>query len=209
MTTAPLNDSLIGRLRVGAIANAITGVQGFLTQQINALLMTAAKAASLTYYVQAATAGGALLQVNKNPDYPRNVEVNCSSASTATVKITGADTQGNVITETLTLNGTSTVAGKKSFSRVISVLLPTVGGQSINVGIGVVFGLNFRTLYNTILLAFVDSAADTNTGTFVAGSTSAGTDYYGTWSPATAPNGTHNYEMYWIPTDLQNYGVNN
>ena len=208
MTTAPLNDSLIGRLRVGAIANAITGVQGFLTQQIQGLFLAAPKASSATFYVQAATASGNLLPVNKNPDFARNVEISASGASTAKVTINGADTLGYPITETLTLNGASVVAGSKAYSRIISVQLPTAA-VTINVGIGVKFGLSPRTLYNTILLALIGGVADTNTGTFVAGSVAAGADYYGTWSPATAPNAANNYQMYWIPTDLANYGVNN
>lgn len=214
MTTEPLTQPIFstafGRLRVAQTINQNNGVIGFLSWQVANLALTAPLAASSTYYINAqSAAAGPLVTVNKKPDFPRNVQITASGATTASVVITGLDTNGYVITETLALSGTGTVSGKKSYSMILTVQLPTIAATTVSVGIGVQFGLQNRVQTQTVLIATVDNAADSNTGTLTIASTAAGTDYYGTWTPATAPNGTHNYSMFYIPTDYQNAGVNN
>jgi hypothetical protein len=201
--------SQFGTVRAGTVVNQTTGLIGETIWGPFRVLLAAPLAASLTYYANGSSANGSLATINKKPDFPRNVEISASGATTANVKITGLDTQGYQISETLALNGTSTVLGKKSYSEILTVLYPTVSATTINVGIGVKFGVYFQTIYATILFALLNGVPDTNLGTFVAGGTTAGTDYYGTWSPATAPNASNNYQLYYIPTNINSYGVNN
>jgi hypothetical protein len=59
-----------------------------------------------------------------------------------------------------------------------------------------------------LFISLTDGVPDT-AGTVVLGSTSAGTDYYGTVQANTAPNAAHNYAFYFIPTDINAAGVNN
>src|SRR5579883_2351044 len=71
------------------------------------------------------------------PDFPRNVQIVASSATTSNVTINGTDIRGNSISETLALNGTTPVLGNKAFASITSIVLPTVATTTINVGTGV------------------------------------------------------------------------
>lgn len=209
MPKAQIDTTHVGLIGCGAVVNmANKGTVGQTMYPPAQVSMTPA-AANATYYLNAQSANGTTVSVNKKPDYPRNVQIVASGATTANVVITGLDTNGYQVTETLALNGTTPVVGKKSYSEVLTVAVPTVASTTVSVGTDVSFGLAFRATAVTVFLATVDGAADTGLGTFAIGSTSAGTDYYGTWSPATAPNGTHAFVMFYIPTDLASYGVNN
>jgi hypothetical protein len=198
-----------GGVAAGAVPNNVTGATAQNIAGPVRVSLGAAAAASSTFYINAHSADGSTQTVNKSPAVARNVTIVASGATTANVVISGLDTNGYPISETLALNGTTSVVGRKSYSKILTVALPTVAATTVDVGTGVVFGLPLQATEATVFLALVDGAADSSLGTFANGGTTAGTDYYGTWSPATAPNGTHVFAMYYIPTSLVNYGVNN
>jgi hypothetical protein len=206
--TQPLKSTAFGQIRLAETINQVTGVVGFLSWGVAELALKAPLAASSTYYLTTQPAAGALIAVNKAADFARNIQAVAAGATTGTITVNGLDINGYAISEVITMNGTSPVTGNKAFSYVFSVLMPSTG-TTVSVGIGVKFGFQNRVQTPTVFIANVDTSADSNTGTTVVASTTANTDYYGTWSPATAPNGTHNYAAYFIPTDYANAGVNN
>lgn len=60
-----------------------------------------------------------------NPDVPRNVTIKGNvSGITGNVVVTGTNVNGDTITDTIALNGTTEVAGVKAFKTVTSVALP-------------------------------------------------------------------------------------
>jgi hypothetical protein len=210
MPTAPSSVTHLSDLKVGPVMNQQTGSYTFLNGVPVILnFSTAPKAAAATTYLNAQSLNGSTQTINIKPDYPRNITMAASGSTTANVTINGLDYQGYAISETLALNNTSTVTGKKAYSEILTIVLPTVSTTTINVGIGVLFGLPQQSTQASVFLALVDAAADSGLGTFAVGGTTAGTDYYGTWTPATAPNGTHKYWMAYIPTSVVLYGVNN
>ena len=81
-------------------------------------------------------------------DVPRNVDILSSSASdTATVMtIYGYDAYGQAMSEAITNNGTTRVAGKKAFKRIYRVAASGVAVGNISVGFGDIIGLPYRLL---------------------------------------------------------------
>lgn len=60
-----------------------------------------------------------------NPAVPRNVKVDCNVAGvTSKVTVNGTASDGSAISEELTLNGTTAVAGSLAFASITSVVLP-------------------------------------------------------------------------------------
>lgn len=54
-------------------------------------------------------------------DVPRNIVVDSGGVDTAVLTFTGTDEYGNTVVESITLNGTTAVAGKKAFKTVTGV----------------------------------------------------------------------------------------
>lgn len=147
------------------------------------------------------------------PDYPRNVVVvttHATSVVAMTVLVTGIDQFNRILTETFTVpaTGTSqTVTGKKAFKRVDRVDVTAASDASANsvvVGTGTVFGLVSKAALGgagASVKEAVDGAIVT-TGTLVAGTMTPGAsptiDPQGTYSPATAPNGSHTYDVWYL-----------
>lgn len=73
----------------------------------------------------------------------RNVVVASSNAgdTTQTVKVRGYDYAGNKMTEQLSLNGTSSVAGVKAFKQITALVVSAAMAGNLTVGSGVVLGL--------------------------------------------------------------------
>ena len=111
-------------------------------------------------------------------DVPRNVVVDAAGAATAVLTITGTDVYGIPMSEAITLNGTTAVAGKKAFKTITSVAA-SAAATDFFVGTGDVFGLPFRADSRNYCLTAWDGAFVT-TGTFVAAVTT---------SPATTTTG--------------------
>lgn len=126
-------------------------------------------------------------------DVPRNVVVDAAGAATAVLTITGTDVYGVPMSEAITLNGTTAVAGKKAFKTITSVAA-SAAATDFFVGTGDVFGLPFRADSRNYCLTAWNGAFVT-TGTFVAAvTTSPATtttgDVRGTFAPADAADGS-------------------
>ena len=126
-------------------------------------------------------------------DVPRNVVVDAAGAATAVLTIYGTDAYGISMSEAITLNGTTAVAGKKAF-KTITRVAASAAATDFFVGTGDVFGLPFRADSRNYCLTAWNGAFVT-TGTFVAAvTTSPATtttgDVRGTFAPADAADGS-------------------
>src|SRR5213076_106096 len=126
------------KLSVGSVANQRNGELGRDAVLPMRLALVDAAAGSSTFYVNAHTADGSTVTVNKSADYPRNVVAVASGAATSVVVVNGLDFNGYAISESFTLNGATPVVGKKAFSKVTNVVLPTTSGRTVSVGTGIV-----------------------------------------------------------------------
>lgn len=98
-------------------------------------------------------------------DVPRNVIVDAAGAATAVLTVYGTDAYGIPMSEAITLNGTTAVAGKKAF-KTITRIASSATATDIFVGTGDVFGLPIRAnSRNYVLTAW--NGAFVTTGTFV------------------------------------------
>jgi hypothetical protein len=120
--------------------------------------------------------------------------------TTVTVTVSGWDVYGIPMTETITLNGTTAVAGKKAFKAIKSAV---TGAASLvgNVSIGTqatsngVVGLNIRTdTFSYLNVAVADAQVGANTGFTKADltwpTTATTGDVRGTYALQAAANGT-------------------
>jgi hypothetical protein len=80
-----------------------------------------------------------------NPDFPRQLSVTGGDVNvTGNVVITGRNIRDEAITDTIALNGSSTVAGAKAFKSVSSIQLPVYAvadTETVSVGITDKLGL--------------------------------------------------------------------
>jgi len=132
-------------------------------------------------------------------DVPRNVVVDAAGAATAVLTITGTDIYGIPMSEAITLNGTTAVAGKKAF-RTITRIAASAAATDFFVGTGDIFGLPIRAnTRNYVLTAW--NGAFVTTGTFTAADATAATtttgDVRGTFAPADAADGTKRLTL-WV-----------
>jgi hypothetical protein len=166
---------------------------------------TAPAAANATLYTSAASlaSGGTLTSFSAQPAFARNVQIVASGAATGNVVFTGTDIRGQVITETLALNGATPVLGVKAFKTVTSVVLPTVAATTINIGTGVKLGLDRNMLEASVIDAYADGVRETTAATVAfSGTVATASISSNTVSFNTAPNGTHNYAVYFATTDV-------
>ncbi|MCX7924136.1 MAG: hypothetical protein N3B21_19330 [Clostridia bacterium] len=98
-----------------------------------------------------------------NPLTPRNVSiVGGAAGQNGVVTITGTNYKDEVITESITSNGTTTVQGAKAFKTITNIALPVqnAGGDTIQVGFGNNLGLPFYLPYNTCLNAYLNKVKE-------------------------------------------------
>lgn len=130
------------------------------------------------------------------PDVPRTVSITGSASGiTGNVVITGKDIAGTTITDTIALNGTSTVQGAKAFRTVTSIALPIkthTSGDTVSVGRGTSFCWPNLVDATKILSFWFNGATDS-------GSASAGgalsTNLY---TPAGTPDGAKHLKMVYL-----------
>jgi hypothetical protein len=133
-------------------------------------------------------------------DVPRNVIVDAAGAATATLTVTGTDAYGIPMSEAITLNGTTAVAGKKAF-KTITGIASSATATDIFVGTGDVFGLPIRAnSRNYVQTAW--NGAFVTTGTFVGAvatdpATTTTGDVRGTFAPADAADATKRLTL-WV-----------
>lgn len=145
-------------------------------------------------------------------DFPRNVVITVTHGSAVVAEsgvIEGLDEYGDFVSEawSVTAGGTTkTFTGKKAFKVVTRVTVTAVADASANtntIGTGIVLGLPVKSalgVANGAVKELVDGAVVT-TGTLVAASTAATDDARGTYLPATAPDGAHDYDVWFITDD--------
>jgi hypothetical protein len=125
-------------------------------------------------------------------DVPRNVIVDAAGAATAVLTVTGTDVYGSAMSEAITLNGTTAVAGTKAF-KTITRIAASAAATDFFVGTGDVLGLPVSVPTRNYMLTAWDGAFVT-TGTFAAADATAATtttdDVRGTYLPPTATDGT-------------------
>lgn len=133
----------------------------------------------------------------------RSISVVSSNAgdTTQTVTVTGTDMYGNTMTERVTLNGTTTVAGNKAFFTVTGVVVSATMTGNLSVGDGSKLGLPMYLSNATFILREIQDGATATAGTVVAGlsiatpaSLTSG-DVRGTYTPNSAPDGTRAYAL--------------
>lgn len=133
-------------------------------------------------------------------DVPRNVIVDAAGAATAVLTVYGTDAYGISMSEAITLNGTTAVAGKKAF-KTITRIASSATATDIFVGTGDVFGLPIRAnSRNYVMTAW--GGAFVTTGTFTAAvTTSPATtttgDVRGTFAPADAADASKRLTL-WV-----------
>lgn len=100
-----------------------------------------------------------------DPDVPRALSVVGNAAGiTGNVVISGKNAAGKAISDTLVLNGTTTVEGAKAFKTVDSITVPARNAESNSITVGWTkkFGLPHK-VYNPacLLVKLFNEAADT------------------------------------------------
>ena len=147
-------------------------------------------------------------------DAPRNLTYVSSSAgdTTQTITVRGLDEFGNAMTEVKTLNGTTSVVGAKAFKTVISYQASAALAGTLSLGFGVLLGLPVAleaTAY--VIQDITDGAKSGTAGAYVKADNTipSGTtgDVRGTFSPNTAPNGVHQYELVVFLPDPTSLGL--
>ncbi len=200
--TASLPGVFMSPINVYDIVPAALVANGICAQQTLAAAGNALLNGSLA-------SGGAVIL-----DVPRNVIVDAAGAATAILTVTGTDTYGIPMSEAITLNGTTAVAGKKAFKTITSIAA-SAAATDFFVGTGDVFGLPLAAnTRNYVLTAW--NGAFVTTGTFVgAVATSPATtttgDVRGTYAVPDAADATKRLTL-WVnilddDTQVGLYGV--
>lgn len=133
----------------------------------------------------------------------RNVNVVSSNAgdTTQVVTVTGTDMYGNTMREAITLNGTTTVQGKKAFAAVSAVSVSATMTGNLSVGDGTILGFPVYLPNATWILRETQDGATATAGTVVAGAgitvpaTATSADVRGTYTPNSAPDGSRSYAL--------------
>ena len=162
-------------------------------------------AGSATAVLNAVADAGTALVALATPyvtDYPRALSIKSSTTDTTqTITIRGFDEYGQAMTETLSLNGTTAVNGKKAWKTVVSYQASAALAGNLSIGTINVFGFPFVVeAAGYVIQDLTDGAKSGTAGTFVAGvagtvPTATTGDVRGTYAPNTTPNAAHAYEV--------------
>lgn len=132
------------------------------------------------------------------PDFARIITAVASGATTDNLVINGTNIRGETITETVALNGTTPVASTKAFKTITSIVVPTVGATTIDVGVSDAMGLDRCMNGNEVILATLDGVYETTrpTVTFHASDVSKNTV-----DPNTALNAAKDLAVVYVSTE--------
>lgn len=118
------------------------------------------------------------------PDVPRNITATGTDGSNHVITLTGLDEYGQVMVETITLDGTNLVSGAKAFAALTQAdVAAGATGDTFDLGVGDVLGIPYRVDEGKILMAYFDGVPDLSSdalGTIV---------YADTTDPAAADDG--------------------
>lgn len=162
---------LVGSNPIGYIAvQTIPAAETSDTDQIKAASVNSFN--STTHFVLTNAGAGSSLFLAQ-PDVPRNIIGTMNTSTTGSLKITGTDISGAVITENLTWAGeTGAKSGLKAFKTVTRVDgTCTTNTAQFLLGVGNVLGLNSLLARNTVFEEFVNGARETTAGTVTTSST--------------------------------------
>ena len=130
-------------------------------------------------------------------DYEKPIEIDApfgaclsvvaSGASTSKITIDGFDYLGQPVTEEVTLNGTTAVAGNKCFKYISKISIPASTAVTVSITRKLKLGLPFRTIK---ILSEERDGVVSSTGVLVAPTTSAST------ATSNDPRGTFNLTTY-------------
>jgi hypothetical protein len=103
-----------------------------------------------------------------NPDVPRTCTVKGNASGIAgNVVITGTNVDGDEITDTIALNGSTEVEGAKAFATVTSILFPAktnASGDTVSIGKASSFGLPEIVDHDELMIKSIfDGSADAGT----------------------------------------------
>lgn len=144
-------------------------------------------------------------------DVPRNIVVDSGGADTAVLTFTGTDVFGNAMAESITLNGTTAVAGKKAFKTVTGVSSSAAIANGAFAGPGDALGLPVFLPEAGLLLAELEDGAAPTAGTILAGVTAEATattgDVRGTYDPNSACDGSKSFQLVLAVPDPSFRGV--
>lgn len=139
-------------------------------------------------------------------DVPRNVVA--AWTNTATLTVTGTDEYGNTVVET-SGSGTS-MAGKKAFKTITSVV-PSANITGATVGTGDVLGLPVFVSSPDHIVAEIEDGAAATAGAVVAGVTATPTattgDVRGTYDPNSAADGSKEFRVVALVADPGDKGL--
>lgn len=143
--------------------------------------------------------------------FGRSWQVVASGAATGTVTASGRDYLGQRVTETLTLNGTTPVIGKKAIRYMDSISWTISASVTVNVGTANIFGLQYKL--KSLVTEIKNGAPAANAGTVVSGlttgtaSTATTADVRGTYAPSTLlPDGTNVFELRYVADNSNLHG---
>lgn len=171
--------------------------------------------ASATSVVNAATRADATTVATAfTLDVARTLQYVCGSAGDTTQTLTtkGLDDYGVPMTETVTLNGTTIVQGKKAFKSVISTKLSAALTTTLSVGSSTKLGVPCFVVYPGCSILDIKNKVAATAGTWLAGDSATPTattgDVRGTYDPNTAPSSnTNTYESFVMVPDLTYLGA--
>jgi hypothetical protein len=128
-------------------------------------------------------------------DKPRNLIADSGGVDTAVITVTGVDEYGATMSEAITLNGTTAVAGKKAFKKITALSCDAAIANTAFIGTGDVLGLPFFLPSNGHVIKELQNGTAATAGTFVAGlraaegSTTTSADVRGTYDANAALDG--------------------
>jgi hypothetical protein len=144
-------------------------------------------------------------------DVPRNIVVDSGGADTAVLTFTGRDEFGATVVESITLNGTTAVQGKKAFKYIDDVSASAAIANGAFAGPGDILGLPFFLPSTGHVLREMANGAAPTAGTLVAGVTTAATattgDVRGTYDPNSACDGDIFFSLLVYAADPSDKGV--
>lgn len=109
-----------------------------------------------------------------NPGTPRNIRIVGNVAGiTGNVTIKGTNYNGDSISETLALNGTTVVEGNKAFKTITEIDLPvqTAAGNTVSVGFGEKLGIPYKLPHNTVRDCYLNNTKETTAATVTTSAT--------------------------------------
>lgn len=136
-------------------------------------------------------------------DKPRGVQAVSTGAgdTTQTLTFTGTDVYGNAVVETITLNGTTPVLGKKAFKTVTQIAVSAATAGNVSAGSSDVLGLPVFLPETGLVLKELQDGAAATAGTLVAGDLTSGGatattgDIRGTYDPNAACDGAKVFQL--------------